>query len=60
MVDRPLRTVLCVLVGAAVGAALGPLLVPDPTGLLAAALTVVVTVAVGGVLRRSDWLRGDE
>ncbi|WP_257628779.1 hypothetical protein [Haloplanus salinarum] len=57
MVDRSLRTVLCVLVGVVVGAALGPLLVPDPTGLLAAALAVVVAVAVGGVLRRSDWLR---
>ncbi|QGX94247.1 hypothetical protein EI982_05320 [Haloplanus rallus] len=56
MVDRSLRTVLCVLVGVVVGAVLGPLL-PDPTGLLAAALAVVVAVAVGGVLRRSDWLR---
>jgi len=60
MVHRSLRTALCSVVGLFAGVTLGPLLAPDPTGLLAAALAVVAAVAVGGVLHRSTWLRTAE
>jgi hypothetical protein len=36
---------------------IGPLFVPDPTGVLAAVLTIVVTAAVSIFLYRSNWLR---
>ena len=55
---RPvLRAALCLLIGIFAGRILGPLFVPDPTGVLAAGLTVGVTLVVSVLLFRSDTLR---
>jgi hypothetical protein len=56
MVQSTLRSVLCVLLGASVGGVLGPLFVPDPTGVLAVALTLVITIVSSVFLYRSNWL----
>ena len=56
--DRSLiRTALCLLIGIFAGRILGPLFVPDPTGLLAAVLATSVAAGVSMFLYRSDWLR---
>lgn len=57
MVRSAIRTALCLLTGIFAGFILGPLFVPDPTGFLAAILTIVVTAVVSLFLYRSDWLR---
>jgi hypothetical protein len=46
-----------VLVGLFAGGLLGPLFAPDPTGLTAAGLAVLVAAAVVVGLRRADRLR---
>ena len=56
MIRPVLRTTLCLVIGILAGRILGPLFVPDPTGLLAAVLTISVIVAVSMFLYRSDWL----
>ena len=57
MVRSALRIALYLLIGIFTGRILGPLFIPDPTGMLAAALTISVTVVVSMFLYRSDWLR---
>ena len=57
MVRPVLRTGLCLLIGIFAGRILGPLFVPDPTGLLTAILATSVAVGVSMFLYRSDWLR---
>jgi hypothetical protein len=57
MVRFAVRTALCLLVGVFAGRLLGPLFVPDPTGVLGIALTILVTAVVSTGLYRSDWLR---
>lgn len=57
MVRPVLRTTLCLLLGIAAGRTLGPLFVPDPTGVLAAVSTVGVAIVVSAVLLRSDRVR---
>ncbi len=52
-----IRTVVCALIGLSAGAVLGPLFVPNPTGLLAAATALAVALLVGGGLYRSNWRR---
>lgn len=56
MVADSLRLVVCLFVGAAVGLPLGTLLVPDPTGALAAGAALAATALVAGGLYRSGWL----
>jgi len=50
------RTTLCLLIGIFAGLVIGPLFVPDPTGVLAAVLSIVTTAVVSVFLYRSDWL----
>ena len=57
MVRPTLRLACCGLVGLLAGSLLGPVLVPNPTGILAATLTLVVAATVGVGLYRTDWLR---
>lgn len=57
MVGASVRAVLCVLVGLLVGVVVGPLFVPDPTGLLVPPLVLLVAGVVAGLLYRSEWLR---
>jgi hypothetical protein len=57
MVSPSIRFALCFIVGLLTGVVLGPLFVPDPTGMVAFGLTVVCTVIITGYLYRSDWLR---
>ena len=57
MVRPALRPAICLLIGIFAGRILGPLFVPDPTGMLAAVLAISVTVTVSVFLHRSDWLR---
>jgi O-antigen/teichoic acid export membrane protein len=57
MVRSAVRTALCLLLGAVAGLVLGPLFVPDPTGVLAGVLTIAVTGVVSIFLYRTDWLR---
>jgi len=57
MVRTAIRAVFCVLIGVVSGRILGSLFVPDPTGALAAVLTIVVAAVVSTALYRSDWLR---
>ena len=56
MVHPTLRSALCVLLGALAGGVLSPLFVPDPTGVLAVALTFVITIVSSVFLYRSNWL----
>ena len=56
MIHPALRSALCVLLGALAGSVLGPLFVPDPTGVLAVALTLVITIVSSVFLYRSNWL----
>lgn len=58
MVRSSLRVALCVVLGVFAGSLLGPLFVPDPTGMLAAVITVGVSAIISVVLYRSAWLRG--
>ena len=53
------RLVVCLFVGAAVGLPLGTLLVPDPTGALAAGAALAATVLVAGGLYLSGWLAAE-
>ncbi|WP_248897001.1 hypothetical protein [Haloplanus halobius] len=57
MASHPFRGVLCVIVGLLVGGALGPLFVPDPTGVLAAALAFGSALVTSVFLYRSSWFR---
>lgn len=57
MVSSSLRIVLCAVVGLFAGGVLGVLFVPDPTGLLASVLTLVLAAVIGGGLCRTEWLR---
>jgi hypothetical protein len=57
MVRSAVRTTLCLLIGIFAGLILGPLFVPDPTGVLSAILTIGVTAVISIFLYRSDWLR---
>lgn len=57
MRNDSIRTLVCVFVGLFAGGVLGALFVPNPTGLLAFALSSGVAVLVGGGLYRSDWRR---
>lgn len=57
MVSSSLRVVLCAVVGLFAGGILGILFVPDPTGLLASVLALVLAVVISGGLHRTDWLR---
>lgn len=56
MIHPTLRSALCVLLGALAGGVLGPLFVPDPTGVLAVALTLVITIVSSVFLYHSNWL----
>lgn len=60
MARSAVRTALCLLLGLFAGLVLGPLFVPDPTGVLAAVLSIGVTAVVCLILYRSDWLREPE
>ncbi len=57
MVRPAFRVALCIFIGLFVGRVLGPLFVPNPTGILAAVLTIGVMVITSTFLYRSDWLR---
>lgn len=50
MVSSSLRIVLCAVVGLFAGVFLGVLFVPDPMGLLASVLTLVLAAVIGGGL----------
>ena len=56
MVRPALRIALCLLIGIFAGRVLGPLFVPDPTGLLADILTISIALVFSVFLYRSDWL----
>jgi len=57
MASSSTRGVACGLLGLVAGIGLGPLFAPDPTGLLAGVLALVVAGVVAGWLYRSEWLR---
>ena len=57
MVSSSLRIALCAVVGLFAGGFLGFLFVPDPTGLLASVLALVLAVGIGGGLYQTGWLR---
>lgn len=56
MPPESVRLAACLLVGAVLGLVLGPLFVPDPTGVVAAAAALTVGALVAGGLYRSGWL----
>ena len=57
MVSPSIRFVLCLIIGLFTGSALGVLVVPDPTGILASGLVALCTAGITVYLYRSDWLR---
>ena len=58
MIRPVLRVSLCVLIGLFVGSILGPLFVPNPTGMLSTVLALGIAVITSVFLYRSNWLYG--